>query len=346
MDVKYQKAFSFASEKPKKSMPSTDLPDKRTSTLKPIEIETPVEEKTDSAAGPDFSYFMNNKVVLPITGDPVDVPDSSKPKQKKRKTSLTGVVTENDVETNEFGEIPYEKKYEETTNLLKTSVAQLDAGLMELQNDVNQIRASKTLKRKYDYLSMLQGTMGQYIGTKVSALREINSTITKCNELELKRAKELHAQQGEENIDKKVMDMYSAFISMPTDGGSPLGPTVNQLTYSPSITGAMTNVITGETSEEAGYQNYLNNMSPSQRLSLYENDPNVQQVVVYDNRTNTKRFEVMNIATGEIIPNVDKRDMMFMDDTVIDLENHVARNINLNETYPVIEVGDRLADAY
>ena len=87
-------------------------------------------------------------------------------------------------------------------------------------------------------------------------------------------------------------------------------------------------------------------MTPAQRLSMYESDPNVQQVVIYDNTTNSKRFEVMNIATGEIIPNVDKRDMMFMDDTVIDLQNHIARNLNLNETYPVIEVGERLSDVY
>ena len=158
---------------------------------------------------------------------------------------------------------------------------------------------------------------------------------------------QLHAQENDQNTDKAVMDMYSAFISMPTDmnPGIALGPTVNQLTYNPTITGAVAQSI-GQVDENAGYDNFLNNMSPAQRLSLYESDPNVQQVVVYDNRTNTKRFEVMNVATGEIIPNVDKRDMMFMDDTVLDLDNHIARNINLNETYPIVEVGTRLSDAY
>ena len=133
---------------------------------------------------------------------------------------------------------------------------------------------------------------------------------------------------------------------MPTDmnSGMSLGPSVNQLTYSPAITGAVTQTLGGD--EEAGYNNFLNNMTPAQRLSMYESDPNVQQVVIYDNTTNSKRFEVMNIATGEIIPNVDKRDMMFMDDTVIDLQNHIARNLNLNETYPGIEVGGRLSDVY
>lgn len=335
MELTYQKAFSFIKED--KKMPNADNID----TPKAVITKEPIEQ--EHRQGPDFSYFMNNKVPLPVVGS------SEEPKKRgRKKTDPTAVITDKDGDgANSNREEPYAKTYEETTNLLKGTIVQLDHGLAEMQQDVNTIRASKTMKSKYTNLANIQATMGQYIGTKVTALREINSTISKCNELELKRMQQLHAQENDQNTDKAVMDMYSAFISMPTDmnPGIALGPTVNQLTYNPTITGAVAQSI-GQVDENAGYDNFLNNMSPAQRLSLYESDPNVQQVVVYDNRTNTKRFEVMNVATGEIIPNVDKRDMMFMDDTVLDLDNHIARNINLNETYPIVEVGTRLSDAY
>ena len=71
----------------------------------------------------------------------------------------------NDFQTNE----PYKNKYAETDAILKTAIAQIDIGLNELQHDISEIRASKTLKKKYDYLAMLQGTSGQFIGNKISA---------------------------------------------------------------------------------------------------------------------------------------------------------------------------------
>lgn len=337
-----ERAFRYE-DAPVNPMASVDaLPKKQTETPKASirleEVETPVK-----SGGMDFSYLMNNPANLSTTAAVVE-PTKTK---RKKATNLDGIVTETSAPTSASdGPEPYERKYENTSNMLMNSVAQLDAGVMDMQSDVNMIRASKTLKRKYDYLSAIQGTIGQYIGTKVSALREINSTITKCNELELKRSKDMHDQMGEQNTDKAIMDMYNAFISMPTDLNSTGMPTVNQLTLSPALTGVMPSTITGEMSEEAGMQNYLNNMNPAQRLSMYESDPNVQEVVVFDNTTGAKHFEVMNVATGEVIPNVDKHDMMFMEDTVLDLSTGVARNLNLNLSFPIVEVGQRLADAY
>lgn len=333
-----ERAFRYE-DAPKNPMSVDAVPKKEKKSSPSIKLE-----ESQPSGGMDFSSLLNNHSSLSIPTPS----ETAAPKQRKKRntssTNLDDVVTET---TNPSPEDEsYEKKYEGTTSMLMNSVAQLDAGVMEMQGDVNLIRASKTLKRKYEYLSAIQGTIGQYIGTKVSALREINSTITKCNELELKRAKELRDKEGDQNTDKAIMDMYNAFISMPTDLNSTGMPTVSQLTLNPAMTGISPTNIMGDMSEEAGMQNYLNNMSPAQRLSMYEQDPNVQEVVVYDNTTGARRFEVMNVATGEIIPNVDKHDMMFMEDTVLDLNTHVARNLNLNESFPIIEVGERLADAY
>lgn len=330
----YKNAFEYV-ENNKSNFPSTDLPPKKEERKKATQSSTGVM--------PNFSNLDSLSV-------PLHVEEVEPPKKKRNtKSSLGAVVTEKDNDTKSPDEIPYEEKYKETTGMLKAAVSQLDMNLAEMQHDVNQIRASKTLKRKYDYLSAMQGTIGQFINTKVSALREINSTISKCNDLELRRRKELNLAENDKDSDRAIMDMYNAFISMPSGGMSggapvsqnPLGPTVSQITM-----GGVAAPITADVNEDIGMKNYIDNMNPAQRLCLYENDPNVQQVIIFDNATGAKRFEVMNLATKEIIPNVDKRDMMFMDDVVLDLQAGVGRNINLNETYPIIEVGERMSDVY
>jgi hypothetical protein len=52
-------------------------------------------------------------------------------------------------------------------------------------------------------------------------------------------------------------------------------------------------------------------------------------------------FEIINSRTGEILQGLPKRNTeMYLPDTVIDPVNKVARNINLDEVYDVIIVGE------
>lgn len=237
---------------------------------------------------------------------------------------------------------PYQTKYDETTMLLKASIGQLDGLLAESINDANQIRASKTLKRKYDLLSLLNNNASSIIGNKITAIREINNTISKCNDLELKRRKELSLAAAGENSDKKIMDMYSAFVSMPSSepGVANMQSITNSLNMGNVITGS---IIGGD---DMGYQQYVQNMSPAQRLNMYESNPDVKQVVVYNQQNGSRYFEVMNMATGEVIPGVDKHDAMFLEGVTLDLENKIARNIDLGETYPIVVVGEPVMNMY
>ena len=271
--------------------------------------------------------------------------DNSPAKRKKASNKISEVTTSRKEKKSNDDE-PYSKKYEETTAQLKTAIMQVDAALTDIHSDIQQIRSSKTLKRKYDYLSMMNGSMGQFINTKVTALREINNTITKCNEFELKRAKELKADLASQaNDDKALMDMYNAFISIPTSAGMPLGPSLQNITNSGAINSA-TIVTNRESGGDAGYADYLSRLNPSQRLMLYEDDPDVQQVVMYDEQSGSKWFEIMNLRTREVIEGVNKHDMMFMEDTTLDLDNNIARNINLGESYPIIRVGKSVMNSY
>ena len=63
-------------------------------------------------------------------------------------------------------------------------------------------------------------------------------------------------------------------------------------------------------------------------------------VVVYDKATGNKYFDVMNVATGRSIPNVPRRDPMFMEDTTLDIQKKIAKNINLNETFPIVIINE------
>ena len=80
-------------------------------------------------------------------------------------------------------------------------------------------------------------------------------------------------------------------------------------------------------------------MTPEQNTMMYENNPDVKQVVVYNEDTGERFFDVRNMKTGESIPNVTKHDSMFLDDTVIDKKRKIARNVNLGESYPLVIIG-------
>ena len=53
-----------------------------------------------------------------------------------------------------------------------------------------------------------------------------------------------------------------------------------------------------------------------------------------------KFFQVMNLATGQVVPNVPVMDNRFLDDTTIDIRNQIAKNNNLHETYPLVIIND------
>lgn len=314
---------------------------------------------------------INSRPTLQINipGKAPSLSDSSKgmsfklgsiPEEPKRKTTrksttkktginnvVTATVSDPAYQKDEMltTDKPYATKYDETTNMLKGSIMQLDGLLGETLTDAAQIRSSKTLKRKYDLLSLLNNNASSIIGNKITAIREINNTINKCNDLELRRMKELNMAAAGQDSDKKIMDMYSAFISMPTGASSiPGAPNLQNISQSLTMGNVVTGTIMGE--DDAAYQNYINNMNPAQRLNMYESNPNVKQVVVYNQQNGSRYFEVMDMSTGEVIPGVDKHDAMFLENTTLDLENKIARNIDLGESYPIVVVGEPVMNMY
>ncbi len=294
--------------------------------------------RSSSGIGMNFNRFMDNDVVI-TSGS------SYEPKPgRKKKTTTDGIVVAkeeqselNELQTNE----PYKNKYVETDAILKTAIAQIDMGLNELQQDISEIRASKNLRGKYNYLSAMQGTAGQFIGNKISAARELNNTITKCNELELRRYKDLMAvNQKDADDDKAIMQLYNAYVSTPINTGmNPLGPSSMDATLMGGTNGNIVTANVGGNSD-AGFSNYLSTLTPEQNMMFLENNPNIKTVVVYNAATGARYFDVIDTTTGQSVPNADIPGQMLLENVTIDRNNNIARDNDLNITYPLVVVGN------
>lgn len=285
----------------------------------------------------NFSYLKSNPEPLPTGPDlPISVETESKPKRGRRKAEPES--TEIIKATGEVVETKTIDTYQDNLNVLKNTIAQIDAVTCDIKKDFDDIRSSRTAKGKYQYISLLSKNITDLLATKVQAIKEINTTIKNSNDLDYRREKD-RKEADAANDDQAIMNLYNAFVSAPVSqtgmtGRDILGPSTGQMTISGSTGIIRSNQAAID--NDPGYTNYVNNITPEQNLLRYEKDPNVKTVVVYDKATGNKYFDVMNVATGQSIPNVPRRDPMFMEDTTIDVRNKIARNINLNETYPLI----------
>lgn len=324
--------------------------------IKPFTIGITKEETESKQSGiiPDFTKTIDS----PAFTEPQIIVDDGKKKRgrpRKGQASSTDLFSspshmvqagESFITTDDKRELslmestePIEKKYAETNNILRSAIMQLDSSMAQVQEDIDYVRHAKTLRNKYQYLSLLQGSMGTMIANKISAARELNNTISKCNDFEMKRYKENKASASNIDDDQRVMEMYKAFVNTPVSS-SPF-PNVSQMAVSGSPVMA-----TALGNQDDNFTNYMNNMTPAQQTMYLEGNPNIQQVVVYNQETGARYFDVIDMTTGQSIPNAEKHDVMFLEDVTIDLKNKVARNVNIGETYPLVVIGEPIMQEY
>lgn len=324
--------------------------------IKPFTIGITKEETESKQSGfiPDFTKTIDS----PAFTEPQIIVDDGKKKRgrpKKGQASSTDLFSspshmvqagESFITTDDKRELslmestePIEKKYAETNNILRSAIMQLDSSMAQVQEDIDYVRHAKTLRNKYQYLSLLQGSMGTMIANKISAARELNNTISKCNDFEMKRYKENKASASNIDDDQRVMEMYKAFVNTPVSS-NPF-PNVSQMAVSGSPVMA-----TALGNQDDNFTNYMNNMTPAQQTMYLEGNPNIQQVVVYNQETGARYFDVIDMTTGQSIPNAEKHDVMFLEDVTIDLKNKVARNVNIGETYPLVIIGEPIMQEY
>ena len=299
-------------------------PDMRSRVKK--EQPKPVETtNNDVVVGMNFDIFKEvGSIPLDIQDDP-QPRRTTQPRKKANNVSSTGVVPVE--ENNRYSATePYMNKYQETNALLKTTIVQIDIGLQDTQQDLALLRNNKTLRNKYQSISMIQKNVGDLLGNKIQAIKELNNTISKCQDLELKRAKELKELENQDD-DKRIMDLYNAMISMPVGGQSgmmnngfatPLGPNTFQMTYAGNPKTQNSNIVTSvDMQDDYGYQSYLQNKTPAQNMMSLDNNPNIQQVVVHNRATGQSYFEIMDMSTMRPVPNTDKYDNSFFSKEMI-----------------------------
>jgi hypothetical protein len=319
-----------------------------------MELKTIVSRvKPTETFGFNGNFFVNGdeeSLSLPNTEDPAQKRRGRPPgKMKKLESGVEFVSVDDDDEQEK--NVAYKKTYEVTTGMLTNSIRQIDGLNAQIQTDISLVRNNKFIKNKYPYICELTGATTGLMGTKISAIRELNSVISKCHDLEMKRAKEF-GNNEKENDDKKIMDMYNAFINTPVGSvqGSPFAGITPMLINSPPSTMGMVGIDIDSDiraiSGNPGYDNYVQNMTPEQNAMVLETNPFIKPVVIYNQETQDKYFDVVDTSTGLSVPNVPRPADFLLREMRVDVRSGVARNASANMDFPVILIGNRALDEY
>lgn len=329
--------------------------------IDPRLLETPtITLKTDDGSTKKSGMFTisdSNKTNVIHVDEPVsDMEKVAKENKRGRKkksdsdVSGTSIVKANGSTSPAQVEESTAYTYSETTGLLRETLGQIDALNGELAVEFQNVKNNRTMKNKYNVMIGISENMGSLIGNRIQAIKEINNSITKSNDLDYKKYKDIKAAEATMSDDKYIADVYQALITnqsnMPAQHTM---PSMDSAIYgTPGIVRADISpaALTGTTPVDVGYLNYVANMTPEQNLMMYENDPNVKQVVVYDAASGAKIFKMMNLATGQVIENVPTYDASIMEDTTLDLKTKTAKNINLNESFPIVVINDDITSQY
>ena len=277
----------------------------------------------------------------------INKPDlvEDKPKRKRKSSSQVVTSTEKAViaPANQPTEInflqtdtPYSVAYKETNEQLDASIKELNILGSEVMGEFVNIKNSKTLKNKYNYINEMAQTVTGIINAKVSIIKEKNKTINDVNTMELRRMKELKLSTSEEDDNTRIMNMYDAFINTPIGNGMAmgniLGPSVADMTL---VGGApdLNRVAIGN--DQVAWEQSL---SPADNRMVLEAKGVIETVVFYDEATGNRWYEVLDKTTGQPVPNVEKPDNSYIYDLDINVRGGYAKDPNRNKTYNLIVV--------
>lgn len=301
--------------------------------------EVPFAKKDDdSVKGLNLDYFISDDAKLPATTPATELAEEKKPRRTRKSASELPTPPGNQVQIQDDTKIPYSESYNETNAVLQTSIAQSDQLLSEIKQDIDAIRASKTLKSKYVYIKDLTASAASLINTRITAAREINNSITQSHNLELKRTKDLKEFDRESKTDDaRMMDLYSAFVGAPVgmyDNGLNLPTIPNMMLGTNDANSGIASVSMGNTPTNNSQ------LTPEQLRMRFENNPNIEEVVKYDASSGRRWFEAIDKTTGETIQNYPTPDPFLLEDSSIDVRAGVAKNRNLDRVWPLVTVGE------
>ena len=294
---------------------------------------------------------INTPVVNNNTSESTDTPKRKRgrPRKNEQQSNTLEVSASSNIQKQDMhvpmcqSDESYENNYDETNNMLKYSIMQLDILANDVKSELDSIRKSKTLKGKYQYISDLCSTASNLVSSKISAIKEINSVKTNCYKLELQRAKDIRTSQvNQQDDDKYITDLYNAYINTPVGGVPNPALQYTSSNIGGNINAYMNGINTTQVNEEQNFQNYMNNLSPEQNRMIIGDNPNIETVVAFDPNTGEKAFEVIDTNTGLSVPNYPRPNASLLDDTSVDVSTGIASNTNIGQSWKVVVLGDML----
>ena len=310
------------------------------------------------------SYGFNTKSIVSSDASPIPVESTKKRGPGRPSRTNANMYTDDSTiikaNKNNSPEARYEKSYSDTSKMLYGAIAQTDIIYNNVEQELDNFRKNRSYggRNRMQNISEFMNLQGTLVNTKINAIRELDSIRHKINDLVLKN-KQIDKDAQDENSDKAVMDAYYALVNASTYGlpqmTSPLSPaTINTginlsgtqlngsvISSGPDIVPA--NVDTTKNIDRS-FEEYKNNLTPVQRKMILDNDPNIKTVVVYDQSTGHKYFDVVNVQTGVSIPNVTRPADFLLDSMRIDARAGIAVNSNINQSFPLVIVGSRAID--
>ena len=299
----------------------------------PVETYPPQSQPHKSILGANFSNLVGGNVSVPITSPLTNVVTTTtdkKPvvKKKKKKDGEVEVVDSSDTKQTVENTV-YADTYNDTNNLTYGIIAQSDELLRECKEDLDFIRSQRSMKGKYHYVNATMASMSSLLTTKLAAIKEINSNIKSANDMEYRRFKDMRAIDTADD-NKAIMDAYSAFIS------APVGAPVYQQPGTMNLTGGLNGVVRADYPDDiqagmdAGFANYVANMTPEETIMLNDANQNMEEYIVYDPSTGARKFAWFD-RNGNELPNIPPSSTLTLEDYSIDINTKLAKNINLND---------------
>lgn len=289
------------------------------------------EPKVDLSMKSVFGKLKSGKTESIVK--PMPVEDEStliKPRRRGRPPKKNRDIDSPEGEASELvTNVPYAESYEETNGMLKGMIMQIEGLQGELKQEFNDIRLSTRMRGKYQYLTDISATISSLSSTKLAAIKELNSVISKCHDMELKRTKELKID-ATGNDDAAVMSLYENIINTPRQqleaGFMPPRLETGDIPLMVQPQGGMDIFQPAVTSEQ---------FTPEQNRMIAESNPDIKTVVVYDTKTEYREFVAMNVRTGQVVQNISLPDPFLLEDMNLNFQTGVARNSNLNMNFPL-----------
>ena len=317
-----------------------------------------IKEEEQPTYGFNAKTMVETTEVVPVVQEPPKKRGPGRPPKNKTNTANTytdpSTVIGRPVPNSP--EQQYEKGYKGQAALLLDAIAKSEEVYNRVNVELNHFAENKLYggKNRLQHVADFMNTQIGVINSKINAVRELDNIRHKINEMMIKRLQ--MDKDVEENSDKAVMDAYYALVNSTNYG---LPQMVTPLSAQTINTGVnmggnpiqsnlildSSDIIRGDMdTSDASFEAYKKNLTPIQRKMILDNDPNIKTVVVYDQSSGNKYFDVVNVQTGQSVPGVTRPAEFLLDSMRIDARNGVAVNSNVNQTYPLVIIGTRLAD--